>query len=330
MKRREFIILFGGAAAAWPLAARAQQAAPASLIGVLMEHAESSAAAQSWLAAFQDELAKLGWKDGSNLRIELRWSAGDPELLRTFAKELVDLRPAAILSRGTSETNALMRETRTIPIVFAAVSDPITSGFVANLARPGGNVTGFTNVESTLGGKWVELLKEIAPGTTRVTLLFNPATPATLQFYLPSIQTAAQSLVVQVSDAPVRARDGIEEVIAAIARDPGGGLIAMPDPFTGTNLGLIVALAASYRVPAISYPPLYAQSGGLISYGVDFTRLFRLSAGYIDRILKGAKPADLPVQLPTKLELVINLKAAKALGLTVPLALLGRADELIE
>jgi putative ABC transport system substrate-binding protein len=313
-----------------PLAARAQQAGPACLIGVLMEHAESSPAAQSWLAAFRDELAKLGWKDGSNLRVELRWSAGNAEMLRAFAKELVDLRPAAILSRGTSETDVLARETRTIPIVFAAVSDPIAGGFVTSLARPGGNITGFTNVESTLGGKWVELLKEVAPRTTRVTLLFNPTTLATLQFYLPSIQTAAQSLAVQVSDAPVHAKDEIEEVIAAIARDPGGGLIAMPDPFTGTNLGLIVALAARYRIPAISYPPLYAQSGGLISYGVDFAKLFRQAAGYIDRILKGAKPADLPVQLPSKLELVINLKAAKALGLIVPLSLLGRADEVIE
>ena len=330
MRRRELIKVIAGAVAALPLAARAQQAGPAILIGVLMEHAESSSAAQSWLAAFKDELAKLGWKEGSNLRVELRWSAGDVEKLKTFAKELADLRPAAILCRGTSETDVLMHETRTIPIVFAAVSDPIASGFVASLARPGGNVTGFTNVEATLGGKWVELLKELAPRTTRATLLFNPATPATLQFYLPSIRAAAQALAIEVSEAPVRARDGIEAVIAAIARDSGGGLIAMPDPFTGTNLGLIVALAAGYRVPAISYPPLYAQSGGLISYGVDFTRLFRQSAGYIDRILKGAKPSDLPVQLPTKLELVINLAAARALGLTVPLALLGRADELIE
>jgi len=330
MRRRELIKVIAGAVAALPLAARAQQVGPASLIGVLMEHAESSPAAQSWLAAFRDELAKLGWKDGSNLRVELRWSAGNAEMLRAFAKELVDLRPAAILSRGTSETDVLARATRTIPIVFAAVSDPIAGGFVTSLARPGGNITGFTNVESTLGGKWVELLKEVAPRTTRVTLLFNPTTPATLQFYLSSIQTAAQSLAVQVSNAPVHAKDKIEEVIAAIASDPGGGLIAMPDPFTGTNLGLIVALAARYRVPAISYPPLYAQSGGLISYGVDFAKLFRQAAGYIDRILKGAKPADLPVQLPSKLELVINLKAAKALGLIVPLSLLGRADEVIE
>jgi putative ABC transport system substrate-binding protein len=330
MRRRKFIILVGGALVSWPLAARAQQAGPVRLIGILMEQAESHSDAQSWLAAFRDELAKLGWKEGSNLRIELRWSAGNAERLSTFAKELVDLRPDAIFGRGTSETIALARETRTIPIVFAAVSDPIGSGFAASLARPGGNITGFTNIESTLGGKWVELLKEVAPRTVRVALLFNPTTVAPLQFYLPSIQTAAQSLAVHVSTAPVHAKEEIEGVIAALARDPGGGFIAMPDPFNGTNLGLIVALAARYRVPAISYPPVYAESGGLISYGVGFAGLFRQAAGYIDRILKGAKPADLPVQLPTKLELVINLKTAKSLGLTVPPALLTSADKVIE
>jgi putative tryptophan/tyrosine transport system substrate-binding protein len=329
MKRREFITLVGSAAA-WPLAVRAQQADPVRLIGVLMEQSESNSAAQSWLAAFRDELAKLGWKEGSNLRIELRWGASNTERIKTFAKELVDLRPDAILGRGTSEIIALARETRAIPIVFAAVSDPIGNGFAASLARPGGNITGFTNVESTMGGKWVELLKQVAPRTVRVALLFNPTTGAPVDFYLPSIQTAAQSLAVQVSPAPVRDKDEIEGVIAALAGDPDGGLIAMPDPFNGANLGLTVALAARYRVPAISYPPLYAKSGGLISYGVDFVELFRQAAGYIDRILKGVKPADLPIQLPTRFELVINLKTAKALGLTVPPALLARADQVIE
>ncbi len=326
MRRREFITLIGGAVS-WPLAARAQQV---RLIGVLFEHAESNSDARSWLAAFRAELARLGWKEGSNLRIETRWSAGNTETMRTSAKELVDLRPDAILGRGTSETIALARETRTIPIVFAAVSDPIGSGFAASLARPGGNITGFTNVESTLGGKWVELLKEIAPRTVRVALLFNPETVPALQFYLPSIQTAAKSLTVEVSTAPVHTKDEIEGVMAASARDPGGSLIALPDTFTGANLGLIIALAARYRVPAITYPPLYAKSGGLISYGVNFADLFRQAAGYIDRILKGANPADLPVQLPAKLEMVINLNTAKALGLTVPAALVARADEVIE
>jgi putative tryptophan/tyrosine transport system substrate-binding protein len=330
MRRREFITFIGGALVGWPLTARAQQGGPVRLIGVLMAQVESNSAAQSWLAAFRDELAKLGWKEGSNLRIELRWSTDNAEALRKLAKELVDLRPDAILGRGTSETIALAGETKTIPIVFAAVSDPIGSGFTASLARPGGNITGFTNVESTLGGKWVELLKEIAPHTVRVSLLFNPKTVAPLQFYLPSIQTAAKSLAVQVSTAPVHAKEEIEGVMAALARDPGGGLIAMPDTFTGANLGLIIALAARYRVPAISYAPLYAESGGLIAYGVNFVGLFRQAAGYIDRILKGAKPADLPVQLPAKLEMVINLKTAKALGLNIQDSFLLRADKVIE
>jgi putative ABC transport system substrate-binding protein len=308
MRRREFITFIGGALVGWPLTARAQQGGPVRLIGVLMAQVESNSAAQSWLAAFRDELAKLGWKEGSNLRIELRWSTDNAEALRKLAKELVDLRPDAILGRGTSET----------------------IGFTASLARPGGNITGFTNVESTLGGKWVELLKEIAPHTVRVSLLFNPKTVAPLQFYLPSIQTAAKSLAVQVSTAPVHAKEEIEGVMAALARDPGGGLIAMPDTFTGANLGLIIALAARYRVPAISYAPLYAESDGLIAYGVNFVGLFRQAAGYIDRILKGAKPADLPVQLPAKLEMVINLKTAKALGLNIQDSFLLRADKVIE
>ncbi len=330
MRRREFIGLVGSAAATWPIAARAQQAGPVRLIGVLMEHADSNSVAQNWVAAFRNELAKLGWMEGSNLRIEVRWAGSNEERLKTFAKELVDLRPDAIFARGTIETVALTRETRTIPIVFAAVSDPIGSGFAKNLSRPGGNMTGFTNIESTLGGKWVALLKEIAPATTHVGLLFNPATVAPLQFYLPSIQAAAQSYAINVTTAPVHEKDEIENVIAALARDPGAGLIAMPDNFTGSNLGLIGSLAARYRVPAIHYLPSYAETGGLISYGVDFTGLFRQAAGYMDRVLKGASPADLPIQLPTKLELLINLKAAKALELAVPPGVLVAADRVIE
>ena len=330
MSRREFIRLLGGAADAWPLIARAQQVGPVQVIGTLFDLPENTPIAQSYITAFRDELAKLGWKEGSNLRIESRFSASHTDQLRTLAKQLVDLRPDAILGRGTAETIALARETRTIPIVFAAVSDPLGNGFAASLARPGDNMTGFTNVESSMGGKWVELLKEIAPRTERVALLFNPTTAAPIQFYLPSIQAAAQSLDVKVSNAPVHAKDEIEGVIAALARDPGSGLMAMPDTFNGANLELTVALTARYRIPAISYPPLFAKLGGLVSYGVDFTGLFRQAAGYIDRILKGAKPADLPIQLPTKLTLVINQKTAKALGLTVPLTLQASADEVIE
>jgi len=329
MRRREFLSIVCGAAA-WPRGARAQRAGTVRLVGVLMGYAASDQAAQSLVTTFRDTLAKLGWQEGTNLRIEVRWSAGSEDKVRTFAKELVDLRPDAILGRGTPETIALARETRTIPIVFAAVSDPIGNGFAASLTHPGGNISGFTNVESTVGGKWVELLKEIAPHTTHVALLFNPATAPPVQFYMPSIQAAATSFAIRVSTAPIHATDGIEDVIATLARDPGGGLIIMPDTFNLTNRGLIIALAARYGVPVVSNNPIFAESGSLISYGVDFTELFRKAAGYIDRILKGASPADLPVQNPTKFNLVVNLKTAKALGLTISRDFLLVADEVIE
>ena len=329
MRRREFITLLGGVTAAWPLVARAQSG-PVRLIGVLMGFAESDQFAQSEVAAFRGALAKLGWTEGSNLRIVLRWGAADPDRTKTLAKELVDVRPDVILGQTTPVTDALTRETRTIPIVFVTVADPIASGFAASLARPGGNVTGFALFESVLGGKWVELLKEIAPHTVRVALLFNPATAPPLKAYMSSIQAAASSFAIQVRAAPVHTKDEIEGVIAAQARDPGGGLIVMPDPFNTLNRELIIALAARYSVPAIYYNRFFADSGGLVSYGDDRAELFRQAAGYIDRILKGAKPADLPVQQPTKFELIINLKAAKALGLDVPRGLLDAADEVIE
>jgi putative ABC transport system substrate-binding protein len=301
------------------------------LIGVLHDLAASDPAAQSEVAAFRGALAKLGWTEGSNLRIELRWGTGDPDRISTLAKELVDLRPDAILGRSTIVTGAVARETRTIPIVFVVVADPIGSGFAASLARPGGNITGFTVDQSTVGGKWVELLKEIAPRTVRVALLFNPATAPYLRFWQPAIQAAATSFAVQASAAPVHATDEIEGVIAAQARNPGSGLIVMPDPFNATNHELIAALLARYGVPAIYTDQTYfAGSGGLIAYGIDRVELFRRAAGYIDRILKGAKPGELPIQLPTKFELKVNLKTAKALGLTVPHSLLQRADEVIE
>jgi putative ABC transport system substrate-binding protein len=330
MRRREFVTLVGGAAAGWPLGAWAQQAGPVRLVGVLMDYATTDQAAQSLLTAFRDTLAKLGWQEGSNLRIEVRWSAGSADKVRILAKELVDLRPDAIFGRGTPETLALSHETRTIPIVFAAVSDPIGSGFADSLTHPGRNMTGFTNVESTVGGKWVELLKEIAPRTTHMALLFNPATAAPFQFYLPSIQAAAQSWGVKVSNAPVHGKDEIESTIAALARDPGAGLMVMPDTFNLTNRDLIIPLATHRGVPVVSNNPIYVESGALITYGVDFTELFRQAAGYIDRILKGAMPADLPVQNPTKFELAINLKTAKALGLTVSSAMQSLADRVIE
>src|SRR6516162_8225538 len=329
LKRREFITLLGGTAA-WPLAAWAQQADRMRLIGVLMAYAESDSTAQSWLAAFRAALAKLGWTEGSNLRIELRWSAADADRMRTLAKELVDLRPNAIFGVTTPAISALARETRTIPIVFTSVSDPIGSGFAASLAHPGGNITGFMANDPALGGKWVELLKEIAPRTVRVALLFNPATAVPLQYFLPSIQAAASSFAVQANATPVHAKDEIEGVFAAQARNPGGGLIVMPDVFNEPNRELIIALAARYSVPAIYYNRFFSEPGGLISYGDARSEQFRLAAGYIDRVLKGEKPADLPVQAPTRFELIINVKTAKALGLTIPDKLLATADEVIE
>jgi len=330
IKRRAFITLLGGAAATWPLAARAQQAEKIRRIGVLMGYAESDPAVQSYFAAFRDALAKLGWTDGSNLRIEPRWGAADPDKIKSFAKELVDLRPDAILGVTTPVISALAGETRTIPIVFAVVADPISNGFVASLAHPGGNITGFTTLDPAVSGKWVGLLKEIAPHTVRAALLFNPMTAPPLEIYMPSIQAAATSFAVEVSAAPVHAKDEIGGVIAEQARNPGGSLIVMPDIFNRRNRDLIIALAAHYGVPAIYYSRSFAESGGLIAYSNDFAEGFRLAADYIDRILRGSKVGELPIQQPTKYELVINMKTAKALGLTLSSGLLSIADEVIE
>jgi len=332
IQRRTFMALFSGGILTAPLTAERQPADRVRLIGVLMAYAQSDRVAQSWLAVFRGALSELGWTEGSNLRIELRWSAGNPDRMRALAKELVDLRPNAIFGVTTPVVGALARETKTIPIVFAGVSDPIGSGFAANLAHPGGNITGFMSNDpaATLGGKWVELLKQVAPRTVRIGLLFNPATTVPLQYSLPPIQAAASSFAVQVNVAPVHDKNEIEGVIAAQTRDPGGGLIVMPDVFNDVNRELIIALAARYSVPAVYFNRFFSEPGGLISYGDVRSEQFRLAAGYIDRILKGEKPANLPLQAPTKFELVINLKTAKALGLTIPPSLLQRADEIIQ
>ena len=329
MKRREFITLLG-AAAAWPLAAHAQQAVSVRRIGVLIGFAETDPAVRSWLGAFRGTLAKLGWTEGSNLQIEVRWAGDDPDRMKTFAKELVDLRPDAILSVTTPVTGALIRETQTIPIVIVTVADPISSGFVANLGRPGGNLTGFALYEPSMGGKWLELLKQIAPGVTRVALLFNPATTVPVKFYMSSIEAAASSFAIQASTAPVHAKDELEGVIATLAGNPGAGLIVMPDLFNTVNRDLIIAMAARSRVPAIYFFRSFADSGGLISYGPDFAEQYPQAAEYIDRILKGEKPGNLPIQMPIKVPLIINLKTTKALGLDVPVHLLQLADEVIE
>ena len=330
MKRREFITLLGGVATAWPLAARAQQPNRTRLIGVLIAYAESDPSARSWIAAFRGALTKLGWTEGSNLRTEVRWGAGDADKIRSLAKELVDLRPDVIVGQSTPVVVALVRETQTIPIVFLNVADPIGSGFVVSLARPSGNLTGFMTDNSALGGKWVELLKEIAPRTVRVALMFNPTTAVPLKFYMPSVQAAASASSVEVNATPVHAKDEIEGVIAAQARDQGGSLIVMPDPFNSGNREHITLLAARYRVPAMYYRREFAEAGGLIAYANDFAEQFPQAAAYVDRILKGAKPEDLPVQAPTKFDLIINLKTAKSLGLDVPFGMQQRAEALIE
>ena len=329
MRRREFTSLVLGTAMTWPCASRAQQSGRVLLIGVLMGFAESDPIAQSMVAAFRSALPKLGWTEGSNVRIELRWAGPDPNRANALAKELADLRPDAMLGQTTPVVRALAREMPNSPIVFVTVSDPIGSGFAVSLARPGGNITGFTVDDSALGGKWVELLMQIAPGTAHVALLFNPTGPS-LHFFMPSIEAAASSNKVEVSVAAVSSKDEIEGVIAAQARDPGGGLIVMPNAFNTTNRELIIALANRYRVPAIYFSAYGAQSGGLIGYGSDYAEQARQAAVYVDRILKGTKPADLPVQAPTKFELVINLKTAKALDLQPSAKLLALADEVIE
>jgi ABC-type uncharacterized transport system substrate-binding protein len=328
-KRREFIALLGGAAA-WPLAARAQQLDRVRRIGVLMGYAESDPEAQAWVAAFRDELQKLGWAEGGNIRIDTRWAAGDEEAMQRFAQELVALQPELVLSSSTSTTAALLQQTRTIPIIFANATDPVGSGFVASLPRPGGNVTGFINNEASMVGKWLELLKEIAPRVNRVVFLFNPATATYAEYYLTPFKAAAVSFAVEAIAAPVRDSFEVESVVAAQARAPNSGLIVMPDPFIAAHRAEVTSLAAHHRLPLISPYRFYTELGGLLSYGNDILDNFRRAAIYVDSILKGAKPSELPVQAPVKFELVINLKTAKALGLDVPFLLQQRADEVIE
>jgi putative ABC transport system substrate-binding protein len=330
MRRREFITLLCGAAAAWPLTARAQQPDRMRRIGVLMGFSESDSQAQSFIAAFRNGLQKLGWTDGRNVRIDTRWAAFDAESRQRFAKELIALQPDLILSHTTPTTAALLQQTRTIPIIFATVTDPIGSGFVASLSRPGGNVTGFTLVEPTLAAKWVELLKEIAPRVNRIAMLFNPATATYADYFLKPFKAAATSFAVEAIAAPAHDTSELESVIAAQAREPNGGLIVMPDSFTDAHRVEITSLVARYGLPAIYAYRFFTERGGLLSYGADLRDNFRRAADYVDRVLKGEKPADLPVQAPTKFELTINLKTAKVLGLTVPPSLLGLADEVIE
>jgi len=331
MRRREFITLLGGAAIGWPRPARAQQPERVRRIGVLMGYAESDHEPQSWVAAFQEELRKLGWTEGRNIRTDFRWTApADANSMQRFANELVGLQPNVLLSSSTPTTTALLQQTHSIPIVFAAVGDPVGSGFVASLPRPGGNATGFSTIEGSLSGKWLELLKEVVPRVARVALLFNPASATYAEYYLDPFKAAAASFAVEAIAAPVRDRSELESVFAAQAREPNSGLIVLPDAFTITYRVEITSLAARYRLPAVYAWRFFAQAGGLLSYGVDVGDNFRRAATYVDRILKGEKPSELPVQAPVKFELAINLKTAKTLGLTIPPLLLATADEVIE
>jgi putative tryptophan/tyrosine transport system substrate-binding protein len=297
---------------------------------VLMAVPENDHEYQAFLAAFREGLQKLGWAEGRNIRIDTRWAALDAEAMQRFAKELVALQPDLIVSQSTPTTASLLQQTRTIPIIFALVIDPIGSGFVASLPRPGGNVTGFIAMEGSLAGKWLELLKEIAPRVTRVAFLFNPATAPYAEYFLNPFKAAAASFAVEGIATPVRDSSELESVVAAQAREPNGGLIVMPESFLNTHRVEITSLAARYRLPAVYAFRFFTEFGGLLSYGNDFIDNYRRAATYVDRILKGEKPANLPVQAPTKYELVINLKTAKALDLDVSLRLQQRADEVIE
>ena len=331
LKRREFIALLGGAAAAWPTAARAQQPERMRRIGVLMGYPENDLEGTAFFAAFREGLEKLGWVEDRNTRFDARWAtADDAEARQRFAKELVALQPDLILSNNTPTTAALLQQTRAIPIVFATVSDPVGSGFVASLAQPGGNVTGFQTAVGSLAGKWLELLKEIAPSVNWVAFLFNPATASYAEAYLNPFKAAAASLAVEAIAAPVRDMSELESAVAAQARAPSGGLIVMPDSFTDVHRAEIISLAARYSLPAVYPRRIFAELGGLLSYGIDQFDNYRRAATYADRVLKGAKPSELPVQAPVKFELVINLKTAKMLGLDVPLQLQQRADAVIE
>jgi putative tryptophan/tyrosine transport system substrate-binding protein len=298
-------------------------------MGVLMGNAEDHEA-QSWIAALREELGKLGWTEGRNIEIDIRWAAADVASMKRFAKELVALQPDLILTQSTPAAGAMLEQTHTIPVVFVLVADPVGSGYVASLPRPGGNATGFTPIVSSLGGKWVELLKEIAPRVARVTLLFNPPTATFIQGYLGPFKAAAASVGVEAIVAPANNMTELQSHVTTQAREPNSGLVVIPDTFTQAHLAEIAALAARYRVPAVYWSRSFAEIGGLISYGPFLVDEFRRAASYLDRIMKGEKPSDLPVQAPVKFELVINLKTAKAFGLTVPPTLLARADEVIE
>jgi putative ABC transport system substrate-binding protein len=329
MRRRELITLLGGAAA-WPLAAQAQQSGQIRRVSALMGWSEDSPDPRASLAALVQGLAQLGWVDGRNVRIDVHWTNADINRARTLAKELVDREPDVIVAGTTPVTAALLKETHTIPVVFAVVSDPVGAGFVASLMRPGGNVTGFINEEGAMGGKWLELLREVAPHFTRAAIMFNPDTaPGGGIYFLDSFETAARAMMVEPIVARVRSDAEIESVIASLGQQ-NSALVVMTDSFMGVHQGTVIPAALRHKVPTIFDTVAFARQGGLLAYGSSNADSFRRSAGYVDRILRGAKPADLPVQVPVQYVLAINLNTAKSLGLDVPLFFQQRADEVIE
>jgi putative tryptophan/tyrosine transport system substrate-binding protein len=329
VKRRDVLALFG-VAAAWPLAALAQQSEKMRRIGVLSSLAETDAEAQAWDAAFRKRLVELGWIDGRNIRIDYRWGAGSVDRLRLFARELVQLNPDALVTISTPATAALQTETRTIPIVFAWVSDPVGSGLVSSLAHPGGNITGFLNIEASVVGKWLTLMREIAPQVSRIGFLFNPQTTPYALYYLDTFRSAASALAIEAIDAPVHGTEEIEAVMAKLGREAGAGLFVMSDTSMVVYRETIYSLAERYRLPTIYPHRVFAAEGGLMSYGVDVADLLWRAASYIDRILRGEKPNELAVQQPTRFELVVNAKTAKKLGLTIPTSVIVAAREVIE
>jgi ABC-type uncharacterized transport system substrate-binding protein len=330
MQRRELIAGLGSALA-WPIAARAQQSGRLPRVGVLTMFDENDREATAWYSSFTRRLAELDWREGQTVRFEVRWAAGDFDRLRMFAKELVDLQPDVIFAVTTPAGAAVHQETRAIPIVFVLVADPVSEGFVSSIARPGGNMTGFLNLEPSMGGKWLELLKEIAPSVKRAAIMFNPLTaPYVSSYFLPSFEEAARSFKVEPVTARVRSESEIDEAITALGRVPIGGLVTMPDSFMQRNRARIISLATKNNLPTVLNEPASVRNGGLLYYIADQGHEFLRAGSYVDRILRGAKPAELPVQLPTKFVTVVNLNTAKALGLTVPQSILLRADEVIE
>ena len=331
MRRRQFIKIIVSSAVVWPTITHAQQPAKLRRIGVLMAHKEEDPEFQQYLTAFRQGLRKSGWVEGQNIQIDTRWGAlDDAEVRRRSAREILALKPDVVLSQNTPPTATMLEQTRDVPVVFLIVTDPVGSGFVKTLSRPGGNATGFTIMEPTTSGKWLELLKEIAPNIKRAGLLFNPKTAPFADYWLHPFNAAAKSLGVEPVATRVNTEPDLETVFAAGAQTSDGGLVVMPDGFLNVYREQIVALASRYRVPTVYPWRFFPELGGLMSYGFDQRKSFRTAAVYVDRILKGEKPADLPVQAPTKYELVINRKSAKALGLSVPLSLLGRADDVID